>query len=176
LLRDVFGTFSPYADLVDAVTHPPEVYSINNVRGCKMKEKPIEKLLYLDLREIYYGCLKKMKILRHEFIDENRMLTKIKEKILLIKITPGVLSGTKLCFPEEGDQGPTRIPADIIFIVTEKPHAVFFRKNSDLFMDYQIDLRQALCGFNMIINTIDERRLLISITDVVKSVQYFYFT
>lgn len=34
-------------------------------------------------------------------------------------------------------------------------------------MDYEIELKDALCGTNLLINTIDERKLFISISDVI---------
>lgn len=164
-----FGTFSPYSDLIDAVTHPPILYTINDGKtGVKVKDKAIEELLCLELREIFYGAVKKMKILRQEFIDEGKTVTKTKEKILVIQINPGTLPGTKICFPEEGDQGPTRIPADIHFIVSDVQHPVYLRRGSDLYMNYKIDLKQALCGFVMQIHTIDDRKLLVPITNVVQ--------
>lgn len=163
-----FGTFSPYSDLIDAVTHPPILYSTNDGKsGVKVKDKSIEKILSLELREIFYGAVKKMKILRQEFIDEGKTITKIKEKVLVIQIAPGILPGTKICFPEEGDQGATRIPADIIFVVSDIPHPIYCRRESDLYMHYKIDLKQALCGFILQIHTIDDRKLQVPITNVV---------
>ena len=32
------------------------------------------------------------------------------EKVLSIPIMPGIPSGTKVLFPEEGDQSPTKVP------------------------------------------------------------------
>lgn len=164
-----FGTFSPYSDLIDAVTHPPILYSIaDGKKGVKVKDKSIERMLYLELREIFYGAVKKMKILRQEFVDEGKTVLKTREKILVIQITPGTLSGTKICFAEEGDQGPTRIPADIIFVVSDIPHPIYCRRGSDLYMSYNIDLKQALCGFVLQIYTFDDRKLQVPITDVVQ--------
>lgn len=165
--RDVFGTFSPYADLIDAVTHPPPLYCVAEGKGVRIKCKDVEKVLYLDLKEIFYGAIRKMKILRHEFIDDQKMVTKIREKILVIPIPPGIPTGTKITFPEEGDQGPTKIPADIVFIVAERPHDIFMRQGADLYADYKINLKEALCGFVITITTLDDRTLKIPITDVV---------
>lgn len=164
---EVFGSFSPYTDLIDAVTNPPPLYSVKEGMGVKLKEKDIEKLMYLDLKEILNGGVKKMKILRHEFIDGPKSVTEIREKILVIPFSAGIPTGTRIKFPEEGDQGPTRIPADIIFIVTEKPHEIFSRRGDNLQMIYQIDLKQALCGFTITLTTIDDRKLVIMITDVI---------
>lgn len=39
--------------------------------------------------------------------------TALEEKILSIPIMPGMPAGAKIVFPEEGDQGPTKIPGEI---------------------------------------------------------------
>lgn len=67
---NAMSTASPYADLIDAITNPPPLYSTKYGMGVKVKDKDIEKLLYLDLDEIFYGGIKKMKIIRYEFVDE----------------------------------------------------------------------------------------------------------
>lgn len=36
----------------------------------------------------------------------------MKEKILTIPIKPGISTGTQITFPEEGDQGPSKIPGE----------------------------------------------------------------
>ncbi|CAD7083231.1 unnamed protein product [Hermetia illucens] len=164
---EVFGSYSPYADVIEAAVNPPPLYSTDHGIGVKKKDPPVEKLLYLDLKEVFFGGVKRMQILRHEFVDAAKTITKIREKFLVIPIAPGILPGTKITFPEEGDQGPGRIPADIIFIIADRPHDIFYRRGSDLYMDYEIELKDALCGTNLLINTIDERKLFISISDVI---------
>lgn len=54
----------------------------------------------------------------YKFID----LTK-QEKILEINVKPGWKSGTKITFEKEGDEmDPSVEPADLVFILEEKPH------------------------------------------------------
>ena len=38
--------------------------------------------------------------------------TRPEEKILSIPIMPGMPPGARIVFPEEGDQGPTKIPGE----------------------------------------------------------------
>ena len=45
-----------------------------------------------------------------------------------------------------GDETPGHIPADIVFVLEEKPHAVYVREENDLVYTQQISLRDALCG------------------------------
>lgn len=42
--------------------------------------------------------------------------TALEEKILSIPIMPGMPSGAKIVFPEEADQGPTKIPGERFFL------------------------------------------------------------
>lgn len=166
--HEVFGSFSPYCDLIDAATNPPNLYSVKEGIGLKNKDPTVERLLYLDLKEVFHGGVKTIKMLRHEFVDPFKNKTEVKEVILTVPIAPGIFPGTRLIFPEVGDQGPTRIPADIIFITCDKPHGIFKRKNSDLHMSHKIILKDALIGFKLTLETIDDRKLEILVTDVIE--------
>jgi hypothetical protein len=53
-------------------------------------------------------------VLAGENNKETRPSTALEEKILSIPIMPGMPSGVKIVFPEEGDQGPTKIPGEIL--------------------------------------------------------------
>ena len=44
---------------------------------------------------------------------------------LTIDVKPGWKKGTKITFPEKGDDAPGYIAADIIFVVDEKRHPQF---------------------------------------------------
>ena len=67
---------------------------------------------------------------------------KKEEKVLTINVKPGWKSGTKITFQREGDQAPNKIPADIIFIIRDKPHQHFKREGSDLKHQCKITLRE----------------------------------
>lgn len=164
---EFFGSFSPYTDLIDAVTNPPLLYSIEEGIGVKNKDPTIYRLLHLELEEVFHGGLKLVKIVRQEFVDEFKTKTEKKEIELSVQTAPGIFEGTSLLFPEVGDQSPTRIPYDINFIVCDKKHKIFRRDKSDLHMDYEISLKEALTGFTMSFKTIDDRMLRILVTDVV---------
>lgn len=155
-------------DLIDAVTYPPPLYSLAEGKGLKVKDAEVETTLYLELKEVFYGAVKKMKILRTEFADETQTCTEVKERILVVSIAPGILPGTRFRFPEEGDQGPTRFPADLVFVVQDKQHNVYTRDGAHLHMTYPIDLHRALCGFVVTLYTLDDRTLNVPITDVVQ--------
>ncbi|XP_055390240.1 dnaJ homolog subfamily B member 13 [Condylostylus longicornis] len=164
---EVFGSETPYANIIDAIFKPPLLYATENGVCLKCKDDPIEKNIFLDLKEIYMGTIKRMKILRYELCNKDKSKVEKKEKILIVPISPGTFTNTRIVFKEEGDQFPEKIPADIIFIVTERPDNKFTREESDLHMSYDVDLKQALCGFQLALETIDCRKLNILISDVI---------
>ncbi|KAF9795720.1 hypothetical protein SFRURICE_018848 [Spodoptera frugiperda] len=166
--HEFFGTANPYADLLDYYENPPPMFESPLGKGYKEKDTTIVRPLALTLEEVYKGGLKKMKIQRLVFTDETCTELKLREKVLSIPIKAGIYPNTEVRFKEEGDQGPTRIPADVIFITEDRPHDTFIRSGlSDLLYMQTITLQEALCGFMVTINTLDDRMFRIKITDVV---------
>jgi DnaJ-class molecular chaperone len=106
----------------------------------KQQDPPIEHDLYVTLEEIAKGTTKKMKISRRVLQPDGA--TKKEDKVLTINIKPGWKAGTKITFQKEGDQGTHKIPADIVFIIRDKPHQHFKREGSDLRYSAKVSLRQ----------------------------------
>ncbi|CAH4027928.1 dnaJ homolog subfamily B member 13-like [Pieris brassicae] len=166
--EEFFGTTNPYADLLDYYEDPPPMFDSPLGKGYKEKDPTIVRPLALSLEEVYKGGLKKMKIQRLVFTDETCSELKLREKVLSIPIKPGIYPNTEVRFKEEGDQGPTRIPADVVFITEDRPHERFVRSGlSDLLMVRTVTLQEALCGFMIDIRTLDDRILHVKISDVV---------
>lgn len=90
------------------------------------------------------------------------------EEILTIEIKPGWKKGTKITFPEKGNHEPGVIPADLIFVIDEKPHALYRRDGNDLVINQEITLLEALTGKTLDLTTLDGRSLMIPLTDIVK--------
>lgn len=120
----------------------------DNMHGRKrppqQPDPPIEHDLYVALDEISKGCTKKMKISRMTMSTSGQPVKE--EKVLNITVKPGWKAGTKITFQREGDQIPGKIPADIVFIIRDKPNSTFKREGSDLRYSAKINLKQALCG------------------------------
>lgn len=81
-----------------------------------------------------------MKISRKRLNPDGRT-TRAEDKILEVQIKKGWKEGTKITFPKEGDETPTNIPADIVFVVKDKTHPVFRRDGSDIIYPAKISLR-----------------------------------
>ncbi|KAG7317344.1 hypothetical protein KOW79_019642 [Hemibagrus wyckioides] len=133
----------------------------------KKKDPPVIHELKVSLEEVFSGCTKKMKISRKRLNPDGRTV-RTEDKILTVNIRPGWKEGTKITFPKEGDETPTNIPADIVFVVKDKVHSVFRRDGSDIVYHIQISLRDALCGCSVSAPTLDGRTITVSCRDVIK--------
>ncbi|XP_063540973.1 dnaJ homolog subfamily B member 13-like [Cydia strobilella] len=166
--HDFFGTTNPYANLLDYYENPPPMFESPLGRGYKEKDVTIFRPLSLSLEEIYKGGLKKMKIQRLVFTDETCSELKLREKVLSIPFAPGIYPNTEILFKSEGDQGPTRIPADVIFVTEDRPHDTYVRCGlSDLLIVKQVSLEEALCGLDITLKTLDDRVVRTKISDVI---------
>ncbi|XP_046875916.1 dnaJ homolog subfamily B member 13 [Hypomesus transpacificus] len=167
VFRQFFGGDNPFADF-----HTKDgnevAYGFGGLRGrgVKTQDFPIERDLHLALEDLFFGCTKKIKISRRVMNDDGHT-SSIKDKILTIIVKPGWDEGTKITFPEEGDQGPNSIPADIVFVVRQKNHPRFVRAHNALVYTAQISLEMALTGFSIDVETLDGRLLNIPVNDIV---------
>lgn len=89
------------------------------------------------------------------------------EEILTIEIKPGWKKGTKITFPEKGNEQRGVIPSDLVFIIDEKPHNVFKRDGNDLVATQKISLVEALTGYTAQVTTLDGRNLTIPVNSIV---------
>uniref|UniRef100_A0A0A9W614 DnaJ 1 n=2 Tax=Lygus hesperus TaxID=30085 RepID=A0A0A9W614_LYGHE len=155
---DLMDTNDPFTSFMGPSRGPggafrSQSFNFNGSRNKdKMQDNPIEHDLYVTLEDILKGCVKKMKISRKVLQPDGT--SNKEDKLLTINVKPGWKSGTKITFQKEGDQGRNKIPADIVFIIRDKPHPVFKRDGSDIRYKANITLKQALCGCVMDIPTL----------------------
>ncbi|KAK6120726.1 hypothetical protein DH2020_045530 [Rehmannia glutinosa] len=83
------------------------------------------------------------------------------KKVLEVHVEKGMPHNQKIVFSGEADEAPDTITADIVFVLQEKEHLKFKRKSDDLHVEYNLSLREALCGFQFVLTHLDGRRLLI---------------
>lgn len=97
----------------------------------------------------------------------DRQLTLVMET-LTIDIKPGWKNGTKITFPDKGNQQKAKeLPADLVYVIHEKPHQVYKRDGNDLFVNYRLTLAEALKGTTINITTLDQRELAIEVKDII---------
>ncbi|KAG5356593.1 Protein psi1 [Yarrowia sp. C11] len=109
----------------------------------------------VSLEDLCTGATKKMKITRKGPSGQPE------EKVLTVNIKPGWKAGTKLTFAGEGDSQPNGGQQDVVFVIEQKPNAVFTRDGDDLKMSIKLSLKEALCGFTKIIETLEGKKLKI---------------
>ncbi|CAI0416894.1 unnamed protein product [Linum tenue] len=103
------------------------------------KPPPVESKLSCTLEELYSGSTRK----------------------------PGWKKGTKITFPDKGNEQPNQQPADLIFMIDEKPHNVYKRDGNDLMIHHRVTMAEALGGTTASIDTLDGRTLSVPVTDIV---------
>ncbi|XP_074271940.1 uncharacterized protein LOC141595887 [Silene latifolia] len=130
------------------------------------KPPSIEHNLDCGLEELYSGSTRKMKISRMVVDHVNGSLVPDTE-ILTIEVKPGWKKGTKITFPDKGNEQPNQLPADLVFVINEKRHGVFQRDGNDLIISYKVTLAQAIGGTTVNIITLDGRNLSIPVTEIV---------
>lgn len=167
-----FGNTNPFQSFFDYGFGPDDNDPFTIIMGSpdmsprrKSQDPPVEHDLYISLEDINTGCTKKMRISRKVLQPDGGL--RQEEKILSIDIKPGWKAGTKITFPKEGDQSRNKIPADIVFVLKDKPHPVFKREGSDLQYTATVTLKQALCGCTLEVPTLAGPKRTLSFKDEV---------
>lgn len=127
----------------------------------RVQDPAIEHDLCISLEEILTGCTKKMKISKR--VVQSDGTTKKEDKVLTINVKPGWKAGTKITFQKEGDQGRGKVPADIVFIIRDKPHPQFRREGSDIRYTCKMSLKQALCGTVIEVPTLTGEKITLNL-------------
>ncbi|XP_022659590.1 dnaJ protein homolog 1-like isoform X2 [Varroa jacobsoni] len=136
-------------------------------RKSPKQDPPVEHDLFVSLEDILKGCTKKMKISRKVLAPDGRT-TRREEKVLTINVKPGWKAGTKITFQKEGDQSPGTTPADIVFIIRDKPHELFKRDGVDIRYTAKITLREALTGTRIQVPTLQGGTVSLHYNELIK--------
>jgi len=122
--------------------------------------------LKCTIEELYWGKLKRFRIRRNIFLNGDHTC---ESKILDIKIMSGWKEGTKITFDNMGDQIQNKKPDDIVFIVKQIPHNLYTRIDNNLHITYTVSLYDALNGFQKTVKTLNGKREIIVINNLVES-------
>ncbi|KAL9377471.1 hypothetical protein Peur_028806 [Populus x canadensis] len=134
--------------------------------GVSAKDPPIMYTLSCSLEELYQGATKRVKITR-QVAGRSGLITRKIEEIQTIDTKPGWKKGTKITFEEKGNKRPNVTPADVVFIVDEKPHSEFTRDGNDLIVTRTISVTEAFTGYTVHLKTLNGRNLTLPINDVI---------
>lgn len=147
--------------------HHNQQQHTNETSPQKRQDATIEHDLLVSLEEVLNGAVKKMKINR-KALTSNGASTR-ETKVLTIAVKPGWKAGTKITFPREGDQNLETIPADIAFIIRDKPHPLFKREGANIRYTQKITLKQALtCNTSIQIPTLTGEKINLPLNEIIK--------
>ncbi|XP_072141322.1 dnaJ protein homolog 1-like [Dermacentor andersoni] len=102
--------------------------------------------VHVSLEEVYNGCTKYITITR--MVTGPDCHTPMPEaKVFEVVVKPGWKEGTKIRFHREGDRLPNSIPADVVFVIRDKPHPQFKRDGADVRYVAKITFKEARVTF-----------------------------
>ena len=84
-----------------------------------------------------------------------------------IEIFPGVPENKKLLLVGKGNESLNQPISDLIITIKSKKHNIFTRNGSDLIMTYTISLSEALNSVPLLINSLEGRRLDITMDEII---------
>ena len=117
------------------------------------QDSTIMRNLPLSLEDLARGCTKKLKISKTIMSETGQ--ERQEDKILTVEVKPGWKAGTKITFPQEGNQRPGVVPADIVFVVQEKSHTTLRRDGNDIHHTAKLTLKESLCGCTLAVPTLE---------------------
>jgi DnaJ-class molecular chaperone len=142
------------------------MHGMNGGARRQQKDATVHHDLPVSLEDICKGTTKKMKITK-KIVGANGQ-TRSEDKVLTVTVKPGWKSGTKITFPREGDQYPGHVPADIAFVIKDKPHPKFKRDGANIIYSHKLPLRDALIGTSLNVPTLDGTNYPLRIDSVIK--------
>ncbi|CCW63391.1 unnamed protein product [Phytomonas sp. EM1] len=87
---------------------------------------------------------------------------------ITVDVEAGIPEGHELTYELEADQQPGRVPGDVVVTVLTAEHDVFERHGMDLHAHLTLSLREALLGFERILQHLDGHEIRLKETGVVE--------
>jgi DnaJ-class molecular chaperone len=162
IFESFFGVNNPFVNFGFGETFP---FSSRLEKSKPQKPSPVTKSLPCTLEELFRGCTKRVSVTRKRWSDQNILVDHTKE--LMIRVKPGWKAGTKITFPNEGDESPDCLPSDLVFVIEEVAHHIFKRDGHNLIATLSLSLADALTDCSLSIPTLDHRTLSLPCPEVV---------
>ena len=167
------GTSNPFTLIRDNEKISEEIPSVfgsafgGQNKPKEEKLKPIVINLECTLEELYNGCVKTIKYKKNN-INYDLRTTNVVEVSQDVEIFRGYDDNTIITYKEKGNDAPGMISSDLIVHIKEIPHKCFKRINkNDLLYIHEIPLVKALNSEPVCLYTLDERKLAISIDEII---------
>ena len=131
------------------------------------KEKYFVIELECSLEELYNGCIKNLKYTRKKISSDSVTLEDVEENID-VEILRGYDKNSTIRFKGMGNECLGEKNSDLIVKIKEKKNNSFKRVNkNDLIYIHEITLAQALNGDPVRLTTLDNRKISISIDEII---------
>ena len=173
IFENYMGSSNPFTLIRDNEKISEEIPSVfgSAFGGLNKKEeeklKPIIIKLECSLEELYNGCVKTIKYKKNN-IGHDLRTTKIGEVSQDVEIFRGYDDTTIVTYKGKGNDSPGMLSSDLIVKIKELPNSTFKRINkNDLLYIHQIPLVKALNSEPVCLNTLDGRKLAISIDEII---------
>ena len=139
----------------------------NNEEKNEKKAKNIVIELECTLEELYNGCVKNVKYNRKKVSSDSITLKDVEDSID-IEILRGYDKNSVIRFKDMGNEGLGEKNSDLVIKIKEKKNKLFKRVNkNDLIYIHEISLSQALNGEPVRLTTLDNRKIAISIDEII---------
>ncbi|KAI6657487.1 DnaJ-like protein subfamily B member 4-like [Oopsacas minuta] len=138
----------------------------SSMRSSKREKDPdIVHEVGVTLDDVYRGATKKLKIGRNILTPSGERL--YSEETVEVHVKPGWKEGTKVTFKEKGEQRSGRIPADVVFVIKDRPHELFTRDGSNIRYKQTLSLKQALLPpIHLNIPTLDNTQIPVKLDQI----------
>jgi len=139
----------------------------NNEDKNEKKAKDIVIELECTLEELYNGCVKNVKYNRKKVSSDSITLEDVEDSID-VEILRGYDKNSVIRFKDMGNEGLGEKNSDLVIKIKEKKNKLFKRVNkNDLIYIHEISLSQALNGEPVRLTTLDNRKIAISIDEII---------
>ena len=139
----------------------------NSEEKNEKKGKDIVIELECTLEELYNGCVKNVKYNRKKVSSDSITLKDVEDSID-VEILRGYDKNSVIRFKDMGNEGLGEKNSDLVIKIKEKKNKLFKRVNkNDLIYIHEISLSQALNGEPVRLTTLDNRKIAISIDEII---------
>ena len=174
IFEKFMGTANPFTLIRENEKKSREIREKENIVIDASKQEKQEKRakdivieLECTLEELYNGCVKNVKYNRKKVASDSVSLEEVEDNVD-VEILRGYDKNSVIKFKEMGNEGLGEKNSDLIIKIKEKKNNLFKRVNkNDLIYIHEISLSQALNGDPVRLTTLDNRKIAISIDEII---------
>ena len=174
IFEKFMGTANPFTLIRENEKKSREIREKENIVIDASKQEKQEKRakdivieLECTLEELYNGCVKNVKYNRKKVASDSVSLEHVEDNVD-VEILRGYDKNSVIKFKDMGNEGLGEKNSDLIIKIKEKKNNLFKRVNkNDLIYIHEISLSQALNGDPVRLTTLDNRKIAISIDEII---------